>query len=86
MLGDSLARSRWRLLRSELDGGASATAVMTEFRNGIEDAIRRVMAISPGSYESAWGGTEDVADYGGWADGALRGPYAAACWAGGDDG
>jgi hypothetical protein len=42
-------------LRSELDGDASATVVMAEFRDGIAEAARRVVAISPGSYEESRG-------------------------------
>jgi len=38
-----------------LDGGASAVAVLAEFRAGMADAARRVKAISPDSYEAPRG-------------------------------
>ncbi|GGA61753.1 hypothetical protein GCM10011507_11640 [Edaphobacter acidisoli] len=53
--GNQLSDAQLASLRSELDGGASAAAVLTEFRKGLAAAMRRVRAISPGSYETPRG-------------------------------
>ena len=53
--GGQLGEEQMAALRSELDGDASATVVMAEFRDGIAEAARRVVAISPGSYEESRG-------------------------------
>lgn len=53
--GGQLDDRQMSALKSELDGDASAPAVMAEFRDGIEDAVRRVRRISPESYEEARG-------------------------------
>lgn len=49
--GKQLNEAQMAALRSELDGGASAGAVLAEFREGLADAMRRVRAFSPESYE-----------------------------------
>lgn len=53
--GAQLSEAQMAGLRSELDGGASAVAVLAEFRAGMADAARRVKAISPDSYEAPRG-------------------------------
>ncbi|HEU5339790.1 DinB family protein [Edaphobacter sp.] len=53
--GAQLSEAQMVGLRSELDGGASAVAVLAEFRAGMADAARRVKAISPDSYEAPRG-------------------------------
>ena len=53
--GAQLSEAQMTALRSELDGGASAAAVLAEFRAGMADAARRVRAISPDSYEAPRG-------------------------------
>jgi len=53
--GAQLSEAQMAGLRSELDGGASAAAVLAEFRAGMAAAARRVRAISPDSYEALRG-------------------------------
>ena len=53
--GRQLNETQMGALRSELDGGASAAAVLTEFREGLADAMQRVRAVSPDSYETPRG-------------------------------
>lgn len=53
--GNQLNDAQLAGLRGELDGGASVAAVLTEFRGGMADAMRRVRAISPDSYETPRG-------------------------------
>lgn len=53
--GNQLNDAQLVALRSELDGGASVAVVLAEFRGGLADAMRRVRAISPDSYETARG-------------------------------
>lgn len=49
--GRQLSEEQLSAMRSELDGGASAAAALQELRDGLADARRRVLVISPGSYE-----------------------------------
>lgn len=53
--GHQLSDAQIAALRSELDGGASAAAVLAEFRAGMTDAARRVREIAPATYEQARG-------------------------------
>lgn len=53
--GTQLSEPQMAALRSELDGGASAAAVLAEFRAGMTDAARRIREISPASYEQPRG-------------------------------
>lgn len=51
--GEQLNEAQMAALRSELDGGASAAAVLEEFRAGMAAAARRVRSFSPDSYGTA---------------------------------
>lgn len=53
--GEQLNEAQLAALRSELDGGASVATVLTDFRGGLADAMRRVRAISPDGYETLRG-------------------------------
>jgi len=53
--GAQLSEAQMAGLRSELDGGASAAAVLAEFRAGMAAAAVRVRAILPDSYEALRG-------------------------------
>jgi len=53
--GAQLSEAQMAGLRSELDGGASAAAVLAEFRAGMAAAAVRVRAILPDSYEAPRG-------------------------------
>jgi uncharacterized damage-inducible protein DinB len=49
--GQRLSERQLKLLKSEMDGGASREALFMEFAEGIEVAVTRVLAISPESYQ-----------------------------------
>jgi hypothetical protein len=53
--GRSLSGAQMDALRSEMDGGAYAEAVVAEVRAGLGEARLRLMEISSGSYEEARG-------------------------------
>lgn len=53
--GGVLFGAQMDALNSELDDGASAELVLAEVRAGLGEARRRVLRISPDSYESARG-------------------------------
>jgi hypothetical protein len=53
--GRQLTEPQMAALRSELDGGASTIAALSELQEGLADAARRVMAISPENYEEPRG-------------------------------
>ena len=53
--GRQLTEEQMSALRSELEVGASAGVALKEFREGLADAQRRVLAISSGSYEQPRG-------------------------------
>lgn len=53
--GNQLSATQIAALRSELDSGATTAAVLTEFRDGLADAARRVRAVSPARYEEPRG-------------------------------
>jgi DinB superfamily len=53
--GGTLSGVQMDALHGEMDSGASAEVVLAEVRAGLGDARRRVMMISPSSYEEARG-------------------------------
>ena len=53
--GAQLNEAQMEALRSELEGGASAAAVMEEFERGLAEAVRRVREIAPARYEEPRG-------------------------------
>ncbi len=60
--------------------------VLAEVRAGLGESHRRVLMISPTSYEEKRGGRQgDVAKHCWWAIGPLRGAHATSRGAGGDD-
>ncbi len=53
--GHQLSEAQMAALRSELDGGALAAAVLAEFREGLAEAMQRVRVFSADSYETPRG-------------------------------
>jgi len=53
--GRALSQTQMDALGSEMEGSASAEAVLKEIRGGLEDARRRVLRISQESYENPRG-------------------------------
>ena len=53
--GRALSDVQMDALRGEMDEGASAELVLAAMRMGLSEARRRVMMISPGSYEEPRG-------------------------------
>jgi uncharacterized damage-inducible protein DinB len=50
-----LAHAQLAALRSEMEPGGSAAAVLTEFREGLARAMQRVRDIAPGTFAAARG-------------------------------
>jgi len=53
--GQQLSAAQMEALRSEMEDKAGREATFMEFAKGLEVAVGRVMAISPGSYEEVRG-------------------------------
>ncbi len=53
--GNQLGPEQLALLKTELDPGATRAALFSEFRNGIDDAIRRVRAFASADLEQPRG-------------------------------
>jgi hypothetical protein len=53
--GRQLSAEQLDALKSEMSAGCSREDLFEEFESGIDSAIRRVLAIAPGSYEEARG-------------------------------
>ena len=53
--GQQLSERQMEALRTEMEGGASREASLMEFAEGVEVAVDRVLAISPGSYDEVRG-------------------------------
>ena len=51
--GQQLSERQLKLMKSEMDDDRGREATLMEFAEGIEVAVTRVLAISPGSYEQA---------------------------------
>ena len=49
--GQQLSERQLQALKTEMDGGAGRETLLMEFAEGIEVAVRRVLAISEKSYE-----------------------------------
>jgi uncharacterized damage-inducible protein DinB len=53
--GQQLSERQMKGLRTEMEVGAGGAASLMEFAEGVEVAVNRVIAISPGSYNEARG-------------------------------
>ena len=84
--GSGLTAAQLEKLGTEMEPGGREATLM-EFAEGMEVAVARVRRFLASSYaRAAGGGTAGAADDGWRVAGALRGAYAAACGADGDDG